>query len=43
MNWQTPAALAVVVLTVFLFVFKKRKSSCGGNCSCPSKTLGKSR
>lgn len=36
-DWQTPAALAVVALTVLLFLFKKKKTSCGSDCSCPTK------
>ncbi|MEJ6581511.1 MAG: hypothetical protein QNL68_17130 [Akkermansiaceae bacterium] len=35
MDWQTPAALAVVGLTVILFFFNRKKKSCGSNCACP--------
>ncbi len=42
-NWQTPAALAVVAITVALFVVRwvrRRKGNgrgCGGGCDCPVK------
>lgn len=36
MDWQTPAALGVVALTLILFFVKRKKSSCGGgSCACP--------
>lgn len=35
MDWQTPAALAVVGLTLILFFLKRKKGSCGGSCACP--------
>ena len=35
-DWQTPAALATVALTVILFFVKLKKKSCGeGSCACP--------
>ncbi|MFT5411185.1 MAG: hypothetical protein ACI8XO_003966 [Verrucomicrobiales bacterium] len=41
-DWQTPAALAVVALTLILFAFRivrqrKNKGGCGGGCDCPAK------
>lgn len=37
MDWQTPAALTVVALTILLFFLnRKKKSSCGSeSCACP--------
>ena len=36
MDWQTPAALGVVALTILLFLAKKKSSkSCGSDCACP--------
>jgi hypothetical protein len=34
MDWQTPAALAVVALTALIFLVRLRRSrkSCGGGC-----------
>ena len=38
MNWQTPLALLVVVLTLVVLIrasfFKKKSGSCGGHCGC---------
>ncbi|MEN8772821.1 MAG: LPXTG cell wall anchor domain-containing protein [Akkermansiaceae bacterium] len=39
MDWQTPAALGVVALTVLLFLVKRKKKPCGGNCACPKEHL----
>ena len=38
MDWQTPAALGVVILTLVLFFVNRKKKSCGGgSCNCPKK------
>ena len=38
MDWQTPAALTVVILTIILFVAKKKSSkSCGSDYKCPKR------
>ncbi|MGI9267809.1 MAG: hypothetical protein ACR2QY_09830 [Akkermansiaceae bacterium] len=35
MDWQTPAALSTVALTVILFFVKRKKKSCStGSCAC---------
>lgn len=40
MDWQTPAALGVVLLTILLFLTKgKKKKGCGGDCGCAKKKL----
>jgi hypothetical protein len=39
MHWQDIAALAIVAITVALFVrgfLKRSPSACGRNCACPS-------
>jgi hypothetical protein len=36
-DWQSYAAIAVVVLTAIVFAFRiagRRKSGCGGGCGC---------
>ncbi|MCE2960601.1 MAG: FeoB-associated Cys-rich membrane protein [Akkermansiaceae bacterium] len=39
MNWQTYTALAIVGITLTIFIYrifsrKKSKASCGQNCGC---------
>jgi hypothetical protein len=44
-DWQTPAALVVVLITIVIFVVKihSGKRSCGSNCSCPTKGMSMPR
>ena len=41
-NWQTPAAIAVVALTLLIFAVqiarrkKRGGGGCGGGCDCPA-------
>lgn len=42
-HWQTIAALAVVGVTVLLFLrnlLGREKTSCGGQCECPTRAMG---
>jgi len=50
MEWQQPAALAVVVLTAFLFVRREIRArrrahlpACGHDCSCGVLPAGQKR
>jgi len=37
-DWQTPAALGVVLLTLVIFLSSgRKKKACGGKCDCPVK------
>ena len=42
-NWQTPIAIAVVLLALAALVrsaiLKRKKPGCGGNCGCPTDEL----
>ena len=47
-NWQTPAAIAVVVLTLIVFAIQIVRSkrtraggNCGGGCNCDVKPESK--
>lgn len=38
-DWQTPAALAVVLTTAGIFAYRlltRKKTGCGGGCACPA-------
>ncbi|MDA7536627.1 hypothetical protein N9F48_00130 [Akkermansiaceae bacterium] len=35
MDWQTPAAIGVVLLALFLLIRgARKKNNCGGSCGC---------
>jgi hypothetical protein len=42
MDWQTPAAVAIVVITLTIFLVRlarpRRKPGCGHDCGCGKKS-----
>jgi hypothetical protein len=42
-HWQTIAAITVVAVTAGIFVrrlLRRDKTSCGGDCECPTRKIG---